>query len=269
MKPNFLKKSLLILVTLLLAVGCDSTGSSDDKKTNRQLLALANIATNDSDAQADATANQLARNFLDIDENFNENSEMKTRNLEMANKVLKTDESGRITFEEQIKNCPNGGTVTVSGGLDLTLISLTDTFNKDIEISNSTRTSTFQNCSMRDGMKIVSGTMTMTQIGTSKINISKSGSIVSEKADSHSMNRVGSLNIQRAMNVRTIDVGVNTTVKATKDILRLTYTLDENNNLTEPRLLEIKGSVSGSATISTPRGLRTRNIERTIDKKFD
>lgn len=268
MKVNLLNSTLLSVLVSLFVIGCDSQ-TSDYKSSNRQLLALANMATNDSDSQSDIIANQIARNFMDTDEALNENPEMKARILEMANKILRTDVSGRITLEEQIKSCPNGGTITMSGGLDLTVISLTDTFNKNLEISNSTRTSTFQNCSMRDGMKIISGKMTMTQTGVAKITLTKNGSTLSENRESLVMNKVGELKVQRSMNVRTIDIAINTNVKVAKDLLRLTYTIDEKNNLTEPKLLEIKGSVTGTATMNTPRGARTRNIERTIDKKFD
>ena len=269
MKVNILNSILISVLVSLLAVSCESKQTTDDKSSNRQLLALANIATNNSDAQGDISANQIARNFMGTDEDFNENPEMKTRVLEMANKVLKTDASGRITLEEQIKNCPNGGTVTMSGGLDLTVVSFKDTFNKNLEISNSTRTSTFQNCSMRDGMKIISGKMTMTQSGIAKITLTKDGSTLSEKMESAVMNKVGDMKVQRSINARIIDIGINTNIKVAKDFLRLTYTIDEKNNLTEPKLLEIKGSVVGTATMNTPRGARTRNIERTIDKKFD
>lgn len=269
MKTNFLKRILVSVLVSWFAIGCDSNQASDDKNSNQKLLALSNVAMNDPDAQGDFAAKQLARNFMDTDEDFNQNPEMKARVLEIANKVLKKDVSGKVNFDEQIKNCPNGGTITLSGSLDLAVVSFNDTFNKNLEISNSTRTSTFQNCSMKDGVKIISGKMTMTQSGVTKITLTKNGNILTEKMESAVFEKTGELKVQRSMNIRTIDLAINSKIKVVKDILRLTYIVDSNNNLIEPKLLEIKGNITGSATINTPRGDRTRNIDRTIDKKFD
>jgi hypothetical protein len=153
--------------------------------------------------------------------------------------------------------------------VNLAILTNTDTYNKTAELSNEKKTVVFDNCSNDEYMTIKSGTIIYTQTTKSKLSIATASNVLTETITEGVESISGSKVLSKIthMGLKETTVKIENTFTTTKRVN--TYTVDTTNTtLTSYTPVSVVGVLAGSISHSTPKGDKTDQINKTINKTF-
>ncbi len=258
---------LLTITSLLLFINCNQLSDNKDKdsKTNSNQM-LSRLLTQNKDKNERDLDGLKKRPYEDI---YFSNNKMREYRLKLANLVLLENTSKTISLAEESIACSVSGSLKITTSVDLTILTLTDTYNKTAELSNEKRTITFDNCSNNEQTIHKSGTITHSQTTKSKLTIATSSGVLTETSTDGIETIIGSVvilsNSKNGMKERT--VSFSNTLNSTKIIN--TYTVDSaNTKLTSITPISISGSITGQITHSTPNGEKINQVFEIINKTY-
>ncbi len=264
MKPIYM---FIVFLSLLMSVNCQNKQKDDNKGKNLLVLLLASRSINSLGSGSEELANFFADGTSLTSEDSAEIGGAGSTGGARAYSTTVENGTGIVKITKEEFDCRFGGKISFEGENTIAVQSRTDKFNFSLNMSNGTRTVTYDNCKISPVMTINSGSITFTQTNTGTTTLASSAPVTTAGSKvTRTLSNLGAsvkgtitVSIQSRRGTGTGDITIEQTLSLTNRVRE--WTIKNTGRLGEPQLKSRSGILKGTIKI----GDKIYTIDKNLD----